>query len=460
MQLDPGSFELGDMGVLTLAFSPDGKQLLAGGVGGCAFWSTAPIVWNDPVRAAEKLRLLLQSNADFLSRIRMLSGHARLDEALEKLDKLVPNDERVQIALAVAQARRFAAQGKAALPDEASTKARKLLEEKLAKEPDNPAWAAELADVLLMFALADHRRGETDQARKACRQAAEMLKRAGGANATLRPLLHETVLALGIESPEAKELIGAAAGEPPAALNEAIRQNPDQAQGYRDRGNWHAERGRSKEAIADYAEVFRLDPNTWDGLHLGILLAWSGETARYREHGQAMLKRWALTEKNGGLNAHQRFGSNSEADHTLQTVVLLPGYKADAEQLARLAEAAVAGDPSRDWYEWWLHAKALYDLRTGRYADAVTACRASRQRAPQSKGNPELLTALDLVIEALALQGAGKADEARRTLEQAKPLVESYVPGIDGTDWWSDWLAAHMLYREAEALIAATKTGK
>jgi tetratricopeptide (TPR) repeat protein len=304
---------------------------------------------------------------------------------------------------------------------------------------------AQLADVLLMLALADHRRGDTDQAKKACRQAATMLKRAGGTDAALRSLLHQTVLALGIESPEAKELIAAAAGEPPAALNEAIRQKPDQAQGYRALGNWYAERGRWKDAIADYAEVFRLDPNTLDGVRLGILLAWNGETARYREHGQAMLKRWALTNKNG------------EADHTLQTVMLLPGYKADAKQLARLAEVAVAGDPAVDWYEWWLHAKALYDLRTGRYADAVTACRASRQRAPQSKGNPELLTALDLVIEALALQGAGKADEARRTLEQAKPLVESYVPGIDGSDWWSDWLAVHLLYREAVELIAAKK---
>ena len=58
MQLDPGSIELGE--VRTLAFSPDGKQLLAGGRGGTAFWSAAPIVWNDPDRAAEKLRLLLQ----------------------------------------------------------------------------------------------------------------------------------------------------------------------------------------------------------------------------------------------------------------------------------------------------------------------------------------------------------------------------------------------------------------
>src|SRR5262249_31403673 len=90
MQLDPGSIELG--AVRTLAFSPDGKHLLAGG-SRSAFWSAAPVIWNDPGRAAAQLRLLLESNADFQSRIRMLSENLRLHEALAKLDA---NEKRVQ----------------------------------------------------------------------------------------------------------------------------------------------------------------------------------------------------------------------------------------------------------------------------------------------------------------------------------------------------------------------------
>jgi WD40 repeat protein/tetratricopeptide (TPR) repeat protein len=85
MQLDPGGIELGQ--VMTLALSPDGKQLLAGGRGGTACWSTAPLIWNDPERAAARLRLLLQSNADFQTRIQMLSENLRLHEALAKLDE-------------------------------------------------------------------------------------------------------------------------------------------------------------------------------------------------------------------------------------------------------------------------------------------------------------------------------------------------------------------------------------
>src|SRR5262249_12520399 len=70
-------------------------------------WSTAPRIWNDPDRAAAKLRLLMQSNADFQSRIRMLSENLRLHEALATLDA---NDARVRAALAATQANWHASQ--------------------------------------------------------------------------------------------------------------------------------------------------------------------------------------------------------------------------------------------------------------------------------------------------------------------------------------------------------------
>ena len=100
MQLDPGGVELGACAI-TRVFPR--RPALAGrrDGAGAAFWSTMPIVWNDPDRAAEKLRLLLHSNADFQSRIRMLSENLRLHEALAKLDA---NDRRVQAALAATQA--------------------------------------------------------------------------------------------------------------------------------------------------------------------------------------------------------------------------------------------------------------------------------------------------------------------------------------------------------------------
>ncbi len=123
MQLDSGNVDLG--GVDMLAFSPDGSQLLAAGrdnllrlcresgdtLTKCVRSSEARHLrllvrarrsfGTTPERAAETLRLLLNSNADFQSRIRMLSENLRLHAALEKLDV---KDVRVTAALAATQA--------------------------------------------------------------------------------------------------------------------------------------------------------------------------------------------------------------------------------------------------------------------------------------------------------------------------------------------------------------------
>ena len=42
-------------------------------------------------------------------------------------------------------------------------------------------------------------------------------------------------------------------------------------------------------------------------------------------------------------------------------------------------------------------------------------------------------------------------------LDEAKTLIESHVAGVDGGSRWQDWLAAHILYREAVSLIMPKK---
>ncbi len=146
MQLDSGGIELGPLE--TLAFSADGKHLLAGG-SRTALWSTAPIVWNDPARAAEKLELLLQSNADFQSRIRMLSENLRLHEALEKLDSA---DLRVQAALAATRANWHASRRRWADAAREFDRLREL-------SPDAPqAWLRTPGLIRVARALVEHDR--------------------------------------------------------------------------------------------------------------------------------------------------------------------------------------------------------------------------------------------------------------------------------------------------------------
>ncbi len=119
-----------------------------------------------------------------------------------------------------------------------------ILTKSTAANPNSPAadW--------LMLTVSHGRLGELDQARAACRKAAELLTPAA-ADAALNSLVQKAVPVVGLDRPEAAEVLAAAAGEPPEALTAAIRQDPSQAKGYRERGQlvrrpWLVEEGRRR----------------------------------------------------------------------------------------------------------------------------------------------------------------------------------------------------------------------
>jgi tetratricopeptide (TPR) repeat protein len=83
---------------------------------------------------------------DRASRARIIAAAAPPEGVLEALSALAAGDAPFQAELA----RHFAERGNVPLADAARTKARAGFEERLAKDPEDPAWAAELADLLLM----------------------------------------------------------------------------------------------------------------------------------------------------------------------------------------------------------------------------------------------------------------------------------------------------------------------
>ncbi len=99
MELDSGKLPVGRGS--TLAFSPDGKQLLAGGTSHVLAWSAAPRAWRMTRQPARQLESLLVSNKDFRGAIRLGSQNVRLYRALEQLDS---TDRRVVAALAATRA--------------------------------------------------------------------------------------------------------------------------------------------------------------------------------------------------------------------------------------------------------------------------------------------------------------------------------------------------------------------
>jgi serine/threonine protein kinase/formylglycine-generating enzyme required for sulfatase activity len=96
-------------------------------------------------QALDWLRAELNGTADRAGKAQIVAAAAPLPGLLEKLAEFAPNDGPFQTELA----RHYAELGNGPLADAARTKARALFEKQLAKEPENTALAAELADVLL-----------------------------------------------------------------------------------------------------------------------------------------------------------------------------------------------------------------------------------------------------------------------------------------------------------------------
>jgi len=231
------------------------------------------------------------------------------------------------------------------------------------------------------------------------------------------------------------------------ALTRAIQNQPDQAAGYLARGDWYGRRGHWQKAADDYGAAYRLQPDPLAGKNLGILLVWIGKADRYRVHCQELLDRLAGTS------------ADHEAEWALKTCCLLgPDPVGDPARLARLGEVTLSGDPAKPNREWDLLAHGLYEYRAKRYDAAVTNCREARIRAKSSDVNA--LAAAAITVEAMALHRSGDAEGARRSLTEAKKLIDEKLLLLEAGDWgewWYDWLVAQLLYREAEGLIAGKK---
>ncbi len=97
-------------------------------------------------QALDWLKAELTAATDRAGKDKIVAAAAPLPDVLEKLAEFAPNDGQFQAELA----RHFAERGNAPLANAARTKARPLLEQQLAKEPENTALAEELADLLLI----------------------------------------------------------------------------------------------------------------------------------------------------------------------------------------------------------------------------------------------------------------------------------------------------------------------
>jgi tetratricopeptide (TPR) repeat protein len=211
------------------------------------------------------------------------------------------------------------------------------------------------------------------------------------------------------------------------------------------RGREHAARRRWELAAGDYARNLTRGPTEIGNLlfEYAALSVLSGDIPAY---ARACARMSESSGKKGGPRPY----------HVARACTLASGAVADLSLPDRLAEKELKAS-GREF--WSLTEQGALAYRAGRFQQAVPYFEASL-RADSSPGR----AVLNWLWLALAEQRLGNADEARRWLNRAQAWLDQYRDGMPARAFEEvgldlhNWLEAHVLRREAEALIPSKGT--
>jgi tetratricopeptide (TPR) repeat protein len=209
-----------------------------------------------------------------------------------------------------------------------------------------------------------------------------------------------------------------------------------------EQGRAHAARRDWARAADCYARALKLGPthdsNFWFE-HAAVLLL-SGDR---QGHAKACAH---LVERCGKA-------PNLRAYHVARACTLAPGPVADANQPGRLAEMELKASAGQFWS---LTEQGALHYRAGRFVEAVPLFEQSLRADPRPGR-----AVLNWLWLALANQRLGKTEEACRWLGKAQAWLDQFGDGVPSRAeedlglHLHNWLEAHVLRREAEALLNA-----
>jgi tetratricopeptide (TPR) repeat protein len=210
-----------------------------------------------------------------------------------------------------------------------------------------------------------------------------------------------------------------------------------------EQGRTHAARRDWAQAASSYSRALTRGPAD-DGhfwFEYAALLLLSGDSPGYTGACAHMIERCG---KAGGLRSY----------HMARACTLAPESVADVSLPGRLAEKEFTALAQEFWS---LTERGALAYRAGRFQDSVPLFEQSL-RANTRPG----ASVLNWLWLALANQRLGKVEEARRWLDKAQAWLDQYGDGMPARAeeefglHLHNWLEAHVLRREAEALIAST----
>jgi serine/threonine-protein kinase len=261
----------------------------------------------------------------------------------------------------------------------------------------------------------------------------------------------------------------------------ALALRPQSSVTYCDLGGTLHDMGRTNEAIDHYHQALRLDPNyTVARMNLALALGitfgtrrdWAQAAEGYaqalkrdpiEDYGHFWFEHAALLLLSGDRPGYARACAHmiekcGKKNGSLRSYLvaractLAPDAVAEPSVPGRLAEKELTNS-AREF--WSLTEQGALAYRAGRYQEAVPFFEQSL-KADSRPGR----AVLNWLWLALANQRLGKTEEARRWLSKAQSWLDHYRDGISARTeeklgaHFHNWLEAHVLRREAEALLS------
>jgi serine/threonine protein kinase/Flp pilus assembly protein TadD len=215
----------------------------------------------------------------------------------------------------------------------------------------------------------------------------------------------------------------------------------------REQGRAHAARREWGPAADSYLRAFKFgqtdEGHFW--FEYAALMLLSGDRQGYARACMRMVERCG--QEVPDLRAY----------HVARACTLAPDSVADAAQSGRLAQKELT-DKAREF--WSQTERAALHYRAGRFQEALPLL----EQSLRVEGLPGRAV-LNWLWLALAHQRLGKMDEARRWLSKAQAWLDQFGDGMPNRAeeelglHFHNWLEAHVLRREAEALLGAGPPG-
>ena len=160
-----------------------------------------------------------------------------------------------------------------------------------------------------------------------------------------------------------------------------------------------------------------------------------------------------------GMLAESRWQQDPQiAAEMAKACLILPVADADLAGAVRLAKEAI--NPRADW-KWNLLSQGIVDCRTGAYAAAAE--RLNQVIEKNASDREDALDALAHLFLAMAHQGQGHEDEAKKHLDAGRQLVLEEARGFRKrgfrVPWW-DWTTAFVIYPQAVSRVEGTPESK